>query len=398
MLASHVLRDLLGDDPRVLGVAEVLSRAQSRSPVRAAETFRRGWLGSWASRCLHSGPERTATADDVSALGNLAAAAALRTGVDASVDVAIRAGRIHLPTMGSATVDQSAGTDGTATLIVRPGRPRLINDGGHEEDLPMGDDPRWMSLREIRLGSGRRSLTLTIDDLDPTRDCFVSRPADRLTPEAVRLWWSRGELAWSLLRNHAPESSELTARWTDTLVPLEPAADDANLSISSRAALGSIALSLPAGPVEFGACLVHERAHSMLNGILLFWRLADPAATATYFAPWRRDPRPILGALHGIYAFTAVGELWQQLLAVPELRGEAAGQLARRRVQLRAAIEAVTRSPELTRAGEALVAHSRRRVERLEAVELPHELGRRAEDELVQAYDAWMLRNSAPRG
>jgi len=31
-----------------------------------------------------------------------------------------------------------------------------------------------------------------------------------------------------------------------------------------------------------------------------------PGGKELFYAPWRDDPRPLLGLLHGIYAFTAV--------------------------------------------------------------------------------------------
>jgi uncharacterized protein len=388
LLSRRVLENRLDDDPGLRHAVRTLARAESRAPAVCAAVLHDGWFGSWVGRCLTPGTDRAAY---LPRLGNFAAAASWRAGQDATVEVAVHDGLVHLPTLGAAVVD----TDGPARLTIGNGRLTVEAPGCpaiqvHPDEAGRG----WLPLRRLNLGSDDGTRSFVIDDLDPLRDCYSSPPAGRLSADEYASWSSRGRTAWSLLAAHAPEIGAGILRWTRTLMPLALTAEDVNLSISSRDAMRTVALSLPPSPVDFAVTLVHEHAHAVVNGLLLFARLVRSDADRRYFAPWRRDARPALGTMHGIAAFTAVAELWSRFLAVPGERSTAEEQLARRRLQLRSAIEGVAAGGELTVAGLRLLDHCRRRLRRLEAEPIDEDVRRRAERDLGELRAGWEAYNS----
>lgn len=68
-----------------------------------------------------------------------------------------------------------------------------------------------------------------------------------------------------------------------------------------------------------------------------------------FWAPWRSDPRPLEGLLHGAYAHLALAGYWQRA-ALYGARG-AWAQHARIRAQVAAALPVIRACPELTPAG-----------------------------------------------
>jgi len=58
--------------------------------------------------------------------------------------------------------------------------------------------------------------------------------------------------------------------------------------------------SLPPDPAQMAETLVHEFHHIKLGGLTHLVRLTDDDQTASHYAPWRDDPRPLGGFLQGI--------------------------------------------------------------------------------------------------
>jgi hypothetical protein len=96
-------------------------------------------------------------------------------------------------------------------------------------------------------------------------------------------------------------------------------------SASYTEAFGSALVSLPHDAADLAVTLVHEVRHSVLNRlsheVKLFDRPAAGESDVLLYAPWRADPRPPWGLLHGAYAFAGVVEFWRaerHALAGPE--------------------------------------------------------------------------------
>ena len=151
-------------------------------PRRVQEVFEHPYTYAWALRCLRPPPGADQDLDRAH-LAGLAAAAALRSGVAAELQMPVRGGLVHVPTVGAAAVSHGHGS--TRLLTVAPGR-RPAPDGGG----------RWSKARYV---SAPPFVRLAVEDLDPFRDC-QEWPAARACAVALPGQHARrGELSELLL-------------------------------------------------------------------------------------------------------------------------------------------------------------------------------------------------------
>ncbi len=71
-----------------------------------------------------------------------------------------------------------------------------------------------------------------------------------------------------------------------------------------------------AGPTEslrVAESILHEAMHLKLSLIEEILPLIKPNAAGRYFSPWRDEPRPAKGVLHGLFVFRAVLEYLEEL-------------------------------------------------------------------------------------
>ncbi len=193
--------------------------------------------------------------------------------------------------------------------------------------------------------------TVTLEDADPYRDCFGMALTGRLPEPAVRRWQATFATAYALLAEHVPDRAAELRAGLRAVVPLAGIAGAPGLSATSHDAYGGFALTEPADPAAFATTMVHEFQHSKLSGLIDLVPLYDPAAPDRYFAPWRRDPRPLGGLLQGVYAFLAVAETWHALRAAPGLADRAEIQFAELVTQLGETLPPLRTAPGLTPAG-----------------------------------------------
>jgi HEXXH motif-containing protein len=354
LLLAVALRRFDQAEPAVLEALAVLQAAQRRDQRMVAELLRISWLGPWATGLLSRRHRKTQ--QPANRLGALAAVAALRTGIDARLAVDLDDGKLHLPGTGTLTVEDHPNTE--AVLESRGGR-LDITVASHRLRLPTTPTRDWFPVRTVQEGA----LRLLIDDLHPGRDCFAEPPAQRLSEAAFRRWRDVTIASWRLLCRATPAFARQVAQGIRVIVPLAALAHGMDTSVSCVDALGAIATTTPSDPVRLAVTMVHEWSHSLLNGILGFVDLLqDPAGAqpSLYFAPWRPDPRPISGVLHGTFAFLAVAETWQALLT-HDGDEQAAAELALRRLQLTEVLAMLPTAPELSEQGRRFVDILRRR-------------------------------------
>ncbi len=145
------------DDGLGLAGFELLARAHRANPVAAQAVMDYPSVGAWA---LHT--HRTLRGDQAlpgarpSGLAAVAAAAAIRAGLAAEIEVPVVNGAVMLPSLGAAAATGD-------TVIVRTG-PGAIRSGGQWTELRQGA-PGWREIRSARAGA----LRVLIDDLDPFR-------------------------------------------------------------------------------------------------------------------------------------------------------------------------------------------------------------------------------------
>ncbi|WP_305789624.1 aKG-HExxH-type peptide beta-hydroxylase [Symbioplanes lichenis] len=149
------------------------------------------------------------------------------------------------------------------------------------------------------------AVAVPLEDKDPLRAGLGLPPAPPLGAAATRRWQEAFTEAWRLLVTLArPDAEALTGILT-CIVPVLPDPAARGISATSADAFGAVAISEPADADALAAGLLHETQHSLLNAVLyLFDMLEHPAERG--WSPWRDDPRPASGILHGAYAYLTV--------------------------------------------------------------------------------------------
>jgi HEXXH motif-containing protein len=371
----------------------VLGTAQARNPAAVTELLAAASIGAWTAhtvRCLRATSDPAGVRTQLGQLGAIAAAAAIRAELDATVTGYPTDGWLFLPTLGSVRAPVPDGTavdvsirDGAVHL--RTGRVRLT-----AVPQPDRDSGNWRPLRRLHADGYH----LVVDDLGPYRGGHHVPPASRLDAAQVERWRVRFDQAWSLLRHCAPERVAELSAGLRTIVPLPDAGPGIAMSASIRDAYGAFGLTLPESAAEFAVTLVHEFQHSKLSAILDITGLYEPGEDI-YFAPWRTDPRPIGGLFQGVYAFLGVADAWRALGRDPRWRSVAERRFAEVRLQVDEGLRTLTGTGRLTAAGRRFAEGMRESLDGLLAVPLPETVTTAAWDALARTHSAWLARHGS---
>jgi hypothetical protein len=266
-------------------------------------------------------------------------------------------------------------------------------------DEPDQDAPGWEGLRILRACCDELGIQVGLDDLDPFRDLHQLSAAERLDPATVRLWQQRFTDCWELLVTQHRGYAEAISAGLVTLVPLAAQRSTRGVSATSTDAFGAISLSLPGDVPALAVTLIHEFQHAKLGGLMDLIKLHERTDTTRYYAPWRDDPRPLGGLLHGAYAFLAVADFWRIQRHVLESQQArfAHFEFARWRERVSRVMETLISADGLTHTG-------RRFVEGMRATHAPwwdepvptesEELAREAAE---NHRIGWRLRNLRPQ-
>lgn len=149
-----------------------------------------------------------------------------------------------------------------------------------------------------------------------------------------------------LCRHHSPVAAEL-AEVVRVLTPLRPSASGVN-SATLADAFGCVFLSLGPDVPTVAVTLAHELQHQKLVVLMDLFALVEPGGEARFYAPWREDPRPLVGLLHGVYAHLGVAGFWR--------RAGRETDFARWRAAALEAAGTMMESPGLTRLGRDFTA------------------------------------------
>jgi uncharacterized protein len=349
-----------GDHPDdALGVAgyQLLAQVQRRAPAAAAEVIGYPSVGAWALHVIRSSQARTQGAPDDTApvvsaalpgvrpsgLATVAAAAAIRAGLDAEIEVPVLGAAVLLPSLGAAQAN-----GGTAVVDAKEGE---VRSGTLRVRVQSGA-PGWRELRPVTVGS----LAVLVDDLDPFRmPASDGQSAGRLTPSQVAEFRATLCAAWPVL---SPVSAAEIAAMVQVIVPQQVPESGGHVSTSSPQVFGTVAMSLPPDRFTCAETLVHETQHLKLCALLDLVTLMRPDNGQVYYAPWRSDPRPASGLLHGAYAFLGVSGFWReqrQVATEREVRHRAHAEFARWRDGAATVAATLLRSDQLTSVGETFV-------------------------------------------
>jgi hypothetical protein len=193
------------------------------------------------------------------------------------------------------------------------------------------------------------ALNVRLEDRDPRRGLLGLEPAGRLTDAEVAHWQTCLDAAWRLLVERHRDAAGVLAAVLDVVVPVRPDPTARGISASSADAYGAVALSAPEDGTALAVGLLHEAQHSVLNAVLHLFDLLEAPGVPGY-SPWRDDPRPLSGLLHGAYAYLRVTRFWRAEAAATGDR-LAAFEFARWRAAVAEAADRLLREGRPTAAG-----------------------------------------------
>jgi uncharacterized protein len=288
-------------------------------------------VAAWAIQCLRPSPEADLDLDRAH-LAGLALAAAVRAGVTAELSVPRRKGWAYLPGVGAMALP----SDSPRVVVLRAHGGRVVTD----------ESAAWLQTRKLEAGELHG---VVIEDLDPFRDRYDWPVTARLSTPQWQVWRRGLAGAGRILAEAVPSYLDVMAKGPlRAVVPLR-SAPGTERAATARQAFGSVAIAFPARDDILAELLLHEFQHVKLNALTeLYPMVSASARPALLQVPWRPDPRPVVGALHGAYAFLALMKLRQAI--GPRQR------YLRYRSWVLAVTEALLASNALTEDGERFVA------------------------------------------
>jgi hypothetical protein len=323
-----------------------LAEIQTTQPDTVAWLVTLPHVGSWAHDCLVS--LIAGQMPDFGYLGSVAAAAALRVGVQFE-------------------------SDGPAFLSSTP---------------------------QIHAEAMGHTWDVLLEAVDPHLARF-SEPLDPLAaPSDLQRWRKCIQSGWQVLGRQQIWDLDAIADTVSTIVPLTKRDDGELVSQSTPAAFGAIATVLPPDPVIMAETLIHEFQHLKLNALMDITQLTVPdEGRALVYAPWRQDPRPVSGLLQGIYAHLAIARFWD---AQRSLEDDPDGMLRaqvlyeRWRPTIAAAADTLlAREDCLTPEGIQFVRAVREHGLRLASRQVPENARTMAEQVRHDHWNTWQLRHIA---
>ena len=359
-------------------------------------------MGAWGERTLRAlRGDFTSLDGQPAQLAGLAAAAAIRSGQPCSIEVPVGGGVMTLPSVGQVVVPPGTAPDGMANVRCTPDGARVIM-GRHLVLIPgdtRHDAPRWRGLRPIRAAAHGMAIRLIVDDLDPYRMPSARNLGGRLDDAEVSRWQGMLHEAWELLAGQPGTAGEEIREAIKVVTPLSPP-ERGQLSASSPEVFGCAAMSPPVDSRTFAVTLAHEAQHAKLGALLDLIPLTLPDDGERYYAPWRDDPRPITGLLHGAYAYLGVSRFWRWQRHQED--GTAAilahAEFARWRDAATTAAEVLLASGRLTEAGTTFVSGMRGTLREWTGEDVPGPALRLARSESERHLGRWRQRNGDMRG
>lgn len=334
----------------------------------------------------------------------LAAAAAVHARLPGRVEWPVDGPWVALPSLGRARFPE-AGSGGRAELRVdATGRARLSlrghSTGAAPKALAVPASPyrgagRWHGAH--LLATFDSGAPLLLDILDQPGFPNAARCPDDLDADEVRRWAAVAREACGLLRADHPEVYTELAAGPRLLVPLA-GRGQGTVSGSSAETFGCVALSRPTTAAGFAVTLAHEMQHNKFAAVLHLFDLLEPGGPEGFYAPWRPDPRPLLGLFHGSYAHLGVARFWARRRETepdPGLRAEAHVQFARWRLAARDATLVTLASGRLTPLGVRFADRMLRTLDALCRLPVPASARHRAESAALAHRAAWRERNGS---
>jgi HEXXH motif-containing protein len=403
LLQLRALLDLVGPGhdtgplPPVKTAWDLLIEAERRDPATVGDVLLHPQAGVWAGYTLRR-LRGTAHSPaplwvDLGYLHGLAAAAALRAGLDFRISVPVRDGFVVLPTLGAVRVPgaeqwdhaEARGSGGDGVVATPTGEVRVGGDG-------------WQAVPSVHVRAGGHALSVRLDCLDPYRNLRAPTPPRSLGETELDHWRGLLTQAWQLLVESCPALASPMARGLFSLVPQPPAERFRTMSASAGDAFGSMIMSEPRDATELAVTMVHEFQHIKLGALLHLAPLHSGEPAQRLYAPWRDDPRPLGGLLQGVYAFAGITEFWRALRrrATGSAGTLAHFEFARWRQQVHTILAMTAQLPQLTPVGRRLVAGLTATAGRWQADSVPQQPLTAAHDAVADHRARWRLHHLRP--
>ncbi|TQM79230.1 HEXXH motif-containing protein [Saccharothrix saharensis] len=374
---------------------ELLIAAERADPKAVAALLSRPQVGMWSAHVLRRLRNKlTDTAPvwfHIGQLHLLAAAAGLSAKLRFTMPIPLWDGIGVLPGLGAVRV-LDATEWGHATLLADASGLTLETSDGTAH--PVEYEPIHLLGDE----AGSVAPRIHLDDTGPYRGLEVPERPDPLSKSSATRWNKVFADAWTILeRNHPHRARELSSGLS-VITPRPAAYRFRPYSGSVGEGYGAAIISEPHDAAQLAVTMVHEYQHSKLNAISHLAPLVHEDPSATCYAPWRDDPRPVSGLYQGVNAFLAVAEFWGRQRE--HLSGSSAAlahfEFALVRVQVTEALHALRRHPSLTDLGRRFAARLAERLETLAEAAVPAELLSAAEAAALDHRTAWRATHLHP--
>jgi HEXXH motif-containing protein len=386
-----------GPLPSMAQAWELLVAAERRDPAEVNELLLHPQAGTWAGYALRrmrgsaSGPAPLWV--DLGYLHALAAAAALRVGLDFRIAVPVWDGFVVLPTLGAARAPEAQRWDHAE--VRRSGGAGLVDAPGGA--VSVGGDG-WVALPTVRVEAAGQALAMSLDSIDPYRNLRTPAPPRPFSAAELARWRDLLSRAWHLLVETLPQLAPALARGLSSIVPQPPSQRFRTMSASAGEAFGSMIVSELRDATELAVAMVHEFQHIKLGALLHLTPLQRAEPPQRLYAPWRDDPRPLSGLLQGVYAFTGITGFW--CVARHRLSGAAAQlaqfEFARWRQQVSAVLAVLADLPQLSGAGRRLLAGLTSTADRWRGEHVPAEPLAAADAAAADHRARWRLHHLRP--
>jgi HEXXH motif-containing protein len=142
-----------------------------------------------------------------------------------------------------------------------------------------------------------------------------------------------------------PGLESIVRRCTHEISPLHVPNDSFDVSHSEPRWPTRIFVSVPkhspVGDLRIAEAIVHESMHLNLTFLELRTQLTN--STTLLYSPWKSEPRPASGVLHGIYVFACIWRFFSYLLGRNLLGDQARRHVEQRREEIRIEISLIDR-------------------------------------------------------
>ncbi len=179
--------------------------------------------------------------------------------------------------------------------------------------LPVAN--RWPLLRP----SGNGNSWLDAPVMQPIAPFYGEHGLSPLGVDALTAVDAQNKLIAALeLLGQADEPLKTVARLVNSIQVLSSDDEEIDVSFSHPELFSTIFVSVckdrtPVSSIRVAESILHESMHLKLTLIEHFVPFVKPDTGNRYFSPWREEPRPARGVLHGLFVFRAIFDFFGTL-------------------------------------------------------------------------------------